>query len=110
MDNGCYDHGSITICTNCFTDADIKVIQEVMLTKFNLHWSKHSDQTIRLSISDFEHLKELITPYMHYTLMYKLGVPKTPLNRVNLEQEQEVPVLNPLEIEEKAKRLEVTLN
>lgn len=55
-------------------------------------------------------IKELITPYMHYTLMYKLGVPKTPLNRVNLEQEQEVPVLNPLEIEEKAKRLEVTLN
>ena len=47
---------------------------------------------------------------MHYTLMYKLGVPKTPLNRVNLEQEQEVPVLNPPEIEEKAKRLEVTLN
>lgn len=110
MDDGCYDHGSITICTNCFTDADIKVIQEVMLTKFNLHWSKHSDQTIRLRISDFEHLKELITPYMHYTLMYKLGVPKTPLNRVNLGQEQEVPVLNPLEIEEKAKRLEVTLN
>lgn len=109
MDDGCYDHGSISICTNCFTDKDIEIIQKVMLEKFNLHWFKHADQVIRLSNVDFEHLKELITPYMHYTLMYKLGVPKTPLNRVNLEQEQEVPVLNLLEIEEKAKRLEVTL-
>ena len=70
----------------------------------------HNNHTIRLLKKDAKRFYNLIFPYIHTDCLYKLGpdAPKTPLNRETPEKDN--PVLNPQEIEEKAKRLDVMPN
>ena len=100
MDDGYYDHGSVSICTNCFTDIDINNIISILRNNFNLHFSKHSNNIIRLTISDFQRFKTLIKPYIHPSLLYKIGEFKTPLNGEPPIKDN--PVLNLQETEENA--------
>lgn len=100
MDDGYFDHGSAAFCTNCFNDSDLNIILDFFKSKFDLHFNKHKDNVIRLSISDFNKFKNLIRPYLHPTLLYKIGECKTPLNGETPEMDNTV--LNPQEIEENA--------
>lgn len=100
MDDGYFDHGSPAFATNCFSQIDLDYIIEIFKTKFNLHFSKHSNNTIRLSVKDLNKFKDLVKPFIHSTLLYKLGEFKTPLNGETPEMGN--PVLNPQEIEENA--------
>lgn len=73
MDDGCFDHNSISIATNYFTDEDINIIIELLQNKFDLHFKKQASNIIRLSNLDFEKFKNLIYNYMHPSLLYKFG-------------------------------------
>ena len=73
MDDGYFDHNSISIATNCFTDEDINIIIELLKNKFDLHFNKQASNIIRLSNLDFEKFKNLIYNYMHPSLLYKFG-------------------------------------
>ena len=111
MDDGYYDHESYSISTNCFTEEDLKIILEVLLEKFNLHFTIHKNHVIRLKKCDSIKFINLIKEYIHPDCWYKLHIdpPKTPLNRETPEK-LDNPVLNPQETEENAERLEVTPN
>lgn len=108
MDDGYFDHGSIAFATQCFSKNDLNLILTIFKEKFNLNFTIHSNNTIRLSIKDFDKFKQLVNPYIHPSLIYKLGEFKTPLNRETPKMDN--PVLNPQEIGENAKRLEVMPN
>lgn len=73
MDDGYYDHQSIAIATNCFSDSDLNTIIEMFQEKFNLHFNIESDKSIRLIKSDLEKFKNLVLEYIHPTLLYKIG-------------------------------------
>lgn len=73
MDDGCFDHNSISIATNCFTNEDINIIIEILKNKFDLHFNKQASNIIRLSNLDFIKFKDLVINYMHPSLLYKLG-------------------------------------
>lgn len=79
MDDGCADHGSYAIATNCFTEQDIAIILKVFKEKFNLTFTMHKSHVIRLQSEDKEKFESLIKPYIHPDCLYKLqnSVPKT---------------------------------
>ena len=110
MDDGCYDHGSYSIATNCFSEEDISIILEMFKSKFDLEFTLHANHVIRFKKKDAAQFCDLVKPYIHEDCWYKLGpdAPKTPLNGESPEMDN--PVLNPQEIEENADRLEVMPN
>lgn len=110
MDDGCKTSYSYSIATNCFTDNDLKIITRVLKNKFDLDFTICKSHILYLHAACKERFEKIITPYIHNDCLYKMhnGIRKTPLNRVN--PSEEVPVLNPLETEEKAKRLTVMPN
>lgn len=84
MDDGsnCPD-GGCHLCTNCFSNEDIVIIQKVLLSKFNLHTNVHKGNIIYIPKSDFFKFKDIIKPYIIPSMEYKLikSHSKTPLNR-----------------------------
>lgn len=72
MDDGYYDNGSYSIATNCFSDEDISIIQQILQEKFNLTFTKHSNNSIRLRKFCVEVFLNLITEYIHPDCLYKL--------------------------------------
>lgn len=110
MDDGCKTNSSYSLATNCFSDDDLEIITRVLKQKFNLVFTICKSHILYLHTASKETFENLIIPYIHKDCFYKMhnGIPKTPLNRVN--PKQDVPVLNPLETEEKAKRLTVMPN
>lgn len=79
MDDGCKHHNSISIATNCFSEENLILFTKFLKKKFNLEFHICSDHSIYLLTKDFECFKELVLPYMHSSLLYKLS-----LNSVNL--------------------------
>jgi len=79
MDDGCKHHNSISIATNCFSEENLILFTKFLKKKFNLEFHICSDHSIYLLTKDFEHFKEIVLPYMHSSLLYKLS-----LNSVNL--------------------------
>lgn len=109
MDDGFKANGGgYYISTNCFTKEDINKIQNYFLYKYNIKTKIHCDNRLYISAKSSKTFVDLILPFMHPDCMYKLHSRyKTPLNEETPEKDN--PVLNPLEMEENAERLEVTL-
>lgn len=112
MDDGSYDisSNSYIINTQCFSEEELKQFVVLLYNKFNLEFSIKTDHCLYLkhvSNSLFQKLLERINECPD--MIYKLG--KSSENSVKQGNSQEDnPVLNPQEIEEDAKRLEVMPN
>ena len=79
MDDGAKTTSSITIATNCFSEDELIILINFLKKRFNLTFHICSQHQIYLISKDFERFKEIVLPYMHEDLLYKLS-----LNHVNL--------------------------
>lgn len=112
MDDGSYDirTNSYIINTQCFSRENLEDFMELLRNKFGLDFNIKSDNCLYLKHSSNEKMYKLLTSINECKSMdYKCGSRrKTPLNGEVPETDN--PVLNPLETEENAYRLEVMPN
>lgn len=92
MEDGYFDNygraKTVLLCTECFTKAECELLQQVLLSmgiksslKIRPSISKDSQKgvtanknyRIRISKTSMPLLRSLVTPYMHQSMMYKLG-------------------------------------
>jgi DNA-binding CsgD family transcriptional regulator len=74
MDDGSKTKSSIIISTNCFNEDELTLFIKFLKKKFNLTFHICSSHAIYLLSKDFGHFKELVLPYMHNSLLYKLSL------------------------------------
>ena len=73
MDDGCKAAHGYTIATNCFTKEEITEFRKFLLDKFNLETSMYeSNNVLRIRAKSMNNFKELVSPYIHPTMLYKL--------------------------------------
>jgi hypothetical protein len=79
MDDGGLAKPGVRLATDSFTLQQVKLLQNMIITKFNLHCTiqhlksidKHS---IYIKGSSIPRLKQLVLPYMLISMHYKLGL------------------------------------
>jgi len=87
MDDGCWVGGSksVRIATNNFTREEVELLKSMFETKFGLNCtvqllSKKGGNTpkdkysIYVKVASIPKLRELVLPYMHPKMLYKLGL------------------------------------
>lgn len=83
MDDGYYDGygraNTLLLCTECFTKAECQLLISVLANMgivATLKMRNRAKDTYRIRISSrsMPLLRELVTPYMHPSMMYKLGI------------------------------------
>ncbi|KAF2135074.1 uncharacterized protein K452DRAFT_340150 [Aplosporella prunicola CBS 121167] len=65
------------LCTDSFTHADVKRLTQYLIDTYNLKCSIHKaggNHRIYILAKSVETVKNLILPYMHKSMVYKLGV------------------------------------
>jgi hypothetical protein len=78
MDDGYYDnhHEAIWLCVHCFTDNEIKRLQNELLG-FGIQSGKVKDRNnykIRVYSRDTQRFIELVKPNILSSLLYKIGI------------------------------------
>jgi len=84
MDDGCAAGKGVTLCTECFTDAEIKLLKSVLESKFKLEVSQQRRVTstgivssrLYISSASREQLHSLVLPYFIPSMLYKLNIKK----------------------------------
>lgn len=87
MDDGGWVSGSksVRISTNNFTLQEVELLRDMFKTKFDLdctiqHLSKKGGNTpkdkysLYIKVASLPRLRELVVPYMHTSMLYKLGL------------------------------------
>ena len=77
MDDGTWKSPGVRIATNCFTLAEVELLKLALENKFNIISSIHkNNQSYQLYIKQesIALLKNLILPYVHESMLYKLGL------------------------------------
>lgn len=72
MDDGSNVRSGYILCTNAFTDEDLKIIQDVLLHKFGINTSVHKDHSLYIKSDSKLTFKNLIEPYIVESMKYKL--------------------------------------
>lgn len=72
MDDGSKTESGYKLCTNSFLDNDLSILQGVLLFKFNINTSKHSDRTLYIMSDSTLAFKKLVEPYIVDSMKYKL--------------------------------------
>ena len=72
MDDGSKASCGYDIATMCFTEVEILKFRKFLFNKFNLETTMPKDKRIHIRAKSKNHFKELILPYMHKTMLYKL--------------------------------------
>lgn len=72
MDDGAKHGDTIKIYTNGFIKEDVKILIDFFYRKFDLKFTIHSNNSIYLIKSYFKKFKELVEPYIHKTMLYKI--------------------------------------
>ena len=77
MDDGCKTKSGARLSTNCFNKKDIKFLCKILKHKFNLKVNIHSSGPnkgfiIYIKASSWLDFKNLIEPYLHSSMKYKL--------------------------------------
>ena len=82
MDDGCWTHYGIRIATNSFQFKEIEILRKALKSKYNLETTiqKLSNKNLyslyikKESVND---IRDLLLPYMHSSMLYKLGIDNT---------------------------------
>jgi hypothetical protein len=73
------DYG-LTLCTDCYTLYDVIRLMNVLIIRYGINSTlqKKRDNQYRIHIrsSSMPLLRSIVTPYMHSSMLYKLGVRK----------------------------------
>lgn len=81
-DGSARDFG-LTICTDCFVISDVVRLMNVLIIRYGLNCTlqKKKDNQFRIYItsSSMPLLISIVTPYMHSSMMYKLGLSRKQL-------------------------------
>lgn len=82
MDDGSKTKSSYKLATNCFTLLELQFLQKLLLLKFNLITTLHSADPkkgyiIYIKAISKNLFEQLITPYLHDCMKYKLVKPVT---------------------------------
>jgi hypothetical protein len=78
MDDGSlYKNKGLKFFTNCFTLKEIKFLQNILLEKYNLESTIHktgniNQYNIYILKSSMNNLINIVKPYIHPTMMYKI--------------------------------------
>lgn len=78
MDDGGLAKPGLRLATNSFTFEEVKLLHNMLTIKFNLgctiqHLNSIDRQSIYIKGSSITKLKELVLPYVHTSMHYKLG-------------------------------------
>jgi secreted Zn-dependent insulinase-like peptidase len=82
MDDGYASKNGVTLCTECFTDAEIKLLKSVLESKFKLEVSQQRRVTstgivssrLYINTASREQLHSLVLPYFIPSMLYKLNI------------------------------------
>lgn len=81
MEDGYFDNYgrslTVILCTECFTKIECELLQKVLLSfgiNSTLKIRDSANYRIRISKKSMPLLRELVKPYMHPSMNYKLGV------------------------------------
>ena len=78
-DGSSRDYG-LTLCTDCYTIHDVIRLMNVLIIRYGINSTlqKKRDNQYRIHIrsSSMPLLRSIVTPYMHSSMLYKLGVRK----------------------------------
>ena len=77
MCDGLKHNRGVTIATNAFSVAENELLINALNKKFSLNSriiSDHGYPSIHISYKDLPQLQNLIVPYMHQTLLYKISL------------------------------------
>jgi len=72
MDDGGWNKGGINLNTNSFTKAEVTLLAEVLRTKFGLKCSVQSRNRLYIWSSSTAQFCDLIRPYVHPSMVYKI--------------------------------------
>lgn len=84
MDDGTpHKDRGLRFCTNSFTLSEVKFLGKILENKFNLTYSIHKTGVVNqyglyLPKKNLDRLTNLVKPYMHKTMLYKLGLYEKP--------------------------------
>jgi hypothetical protein len=75
-DGSARDYG-LTICTDCFVISDVVRLMNVLIIRYGLNCTlqkrKENQYRIYILSSSMPLLRSIVSPYMHSSMMYKLG-------------------------------------
>jgi DNA-binding CsgD family transcriptional regulator len=74
MDDGARIRKTITLSTNCFSIKELKIFKNFCKKRFGLEFTIYKSHVLYLPTKHINHFKELVLPYIHPTLMYKIPV------------------------------------
>jgi hypothetical protein len=78
-DDGCWAKPGVRIAVNCFTLAEVELLVKILKDKFNLDCTiqllkASNNYSIYIKSSSIFTLRELLLPYIHPSMKYKLGL------------------------------------
>jgi len=77
MDDGTWKKPGVKIATNCFKLEEVILLQKALKLNWNLETSLHKNNNnyqIYIKGTSMPNLKQLIIPYFHISMFYKLGL------------------------------------
>lgn len=72
MDDGCKIKDTVCLATMSFTRSDVEYMKKVLYNKFGIICTIHKTNNIRISKQSYPKFKNLVLPFMHESLLYKL--------------------------------------
>ena len=78
MDDGCWANYGIRIATNSFSLKEVELLNDVLKSKYNLDTTiqniwKENQYSIYIKKQSVNNLRNIVGPYMHSSMLYKLG-------------------------------------
>ena len=78
-DDGGWAKPGVRIATNCFSSAEVGLLVNILKKKFNLDCTiqllkDSGNYSIYIKGSSVPTLREIVSPYMHSSMKYKLGL------------------------------------
>lgn len=73
MDDGCRNHYGYSLATNCFSLEDLEIVKQWFWDKYRISPTIHSEHTTYIGAKSRNIFKEIIKPYIHQDVSYKLG-------------------------------------
>jgi hypothetical protein len=82
MDDGGWTNYGIRIASNSFSLKEVELLNDVLKSKYNLETTiqkiwKENQYSIYIKKESVNNLRNIVGPYMHSSMLYKLGLSKT---------------------------------
>lgn len=72
MDDGCYSNKNCILSTDSFSNESLRRIQSVLYTRFHVDTLIRPSKKLVIRAKDHEHFFDIIRPYVHKSMCYKI--------------------------------------